>query len=174
MLYLSFMRHAKSDWCGPSANDIIRPISKKGIKKTKAVSKYLKNEKMEFDSIFCSPSLRTKQTLSCFLQHSMHKDVEIVEDQNIYEGSEENFLLRISKIKKYKNVLVITHEPQISFFVNYFLSDTKCFKKVSDLRFVTSSITTIGFDIKSWNDISNINAKFIRFIDPNLLLNRIT
>ena len=112
--------------------------------------------------------------MSCFLEHSLHKNVEIVEDQNIYEGSEENFLLRISKIKKYKNVLVITHEPQISFFVDYFLSDTKCFKKVSNLRFVTSSITTIGFDIKSWKNISNLNAKFIKFIDPNVLLDKIT
>jgi phosphohistidine phosphatase len=168
------MRHAKSDSSGPNVNDIIRSISKKGIKETKVVSKYLKNKKNKFDSIFCSPSLRTKQTLSCFLEHTLHKNVEIVEDQNIYEGSEENFLLRISKIKKYKNVLVITHEPQISFFVDYFLSDTKCFKKVSNLRFVTSSITTIGFDIKSWKNISNLNAKFIKFIDPNVLLDKIT
>jgi len=168
------MRHAESDWSEPNVNDIIRPISEKGIKKTKAVSKYLKNKKNEFDSIFCSPSLRTKQTLSCFLEHSLHKNVEIVEDQNIYEGSEENFLLRISKIKKYKNILVITHEPKISFFIDYFLSDTKCFKKISNLRFVTSSITTIGFDVKSWNNISNLNAKFIRFIDPDVLLNTIT
>ena len=57
------------------------------------------------------------------------KTIKVVYDYNLYEGSSENFLLRVSNLKKNKDVLVVTHEPQILFFIDFFLSKTDFWPK---------------------------------------------
>ena len=41
MLNLSLIRHAKSDWSNYDGDDMARPISAKGVKKTKSILKFL-------------------------------------------------------------------------------------------------------------------------------------
>ena len=84
----------------------------------------------------------------------------------MYEGNEDNFLLRISNIRRYKNVLVITHEPQILYFINYFLEHTEN----NNFDFVNSSLITLEFNISEWNELSNLNVKLKKFLDPNKLI----
>lgn len=167
MITLSFMRHANSNWNEYDAIDFNRPISKKGIKKTKIISKYLEILKIKFDLIFCSPSKRTKQTLKYLLDRSSFNNVEVIEDKLLYDGNEENFLFKISKVKNYKNILVITHEPQILFFANYFLGHKENNSDIINIKFVTSSILILEFEVNKWSDISDLNASLKHFIDPN-------
>ena len=170
MIYLNLMRHAKTDLNNYDGNDFERPICKKGILKTDAVKKYLEAKKISFDLYFCSPSVRTKQTLQCLLKNKSIKNKNIIEDYNLYDGNKENFLLKLSKIKNCKNILVLTHEPQISYFVNFFLSESDCSKKLRGLNPATSSIISIKFDSEEWDSISNLNAELSQFIDPDKLL----
>ena len=93
---------------------------KKGIKKTKLVSKYLEKNKINFDLVYYSPSIRTLQTLNCLLRNHSFGRPKIVEDYNIYKGSGEQFLVKLSKLENFTNVLVTSHESQISFFVDFF------------------------------------------------------
>ena len=170
MIYLNLMRHAKTDLNYYNANDFERPICKKGISETDAVKKYLEAKKISFDLYFCSPSVRTKQTLQCLLKNKSIKNKKIIEDYNLYDGNKENFLLKLSKIKNCKNILVLTHEPQISYFTNFFLSESNCSKKLRGFHPVTSSIISIKFDSEEWDSISNFNAELFQYIDPNKLL----
>ena len=164
------MRHAKSECSSHNRNDFDRPISKKGILQTYVIKKFLKSKNISFDFYFCSPSNRTKQTLKYLLNNESVKNTNIVEDFNLYEGDNDNFLLRLSKIQGFKNILVITHEPQISYFTNYFLGASIHSRKLSQIQPVTSSIISIKFNVDKWNFISNHNAEFSQFIDPNKLL----
>ena len=50
MLNLSLIRHAKSDWSNYDGNDMARPISSKGIKKTKKILKFLEEKKKKYYS----------------------------------------------------------------------------------------------------------------------------
>ena len=70
MIYLNLMRHAKTDLNNYNGDDFERPICKKGISETDAVKKYLEPKKISFDLYFCSPSVRTKQTLQCLFSSS--------------------------------------------------------------------------------------------------------
>ena len=78
-------------------------------------------------------------------------------------------MLRLSKVKGFKNILVITHEPQISYFIDFFLSKNNYSGKIGQIQIVTSSIISIKFNVDRWNLISNHNAEFFQFIDPNKL-----
>ena len=170
MIYLNLMRHAKSDCCSHNRNDFDRPISKKGISQIYTIKKFLKSENISYDFYFCSPSNRTKQTLEYLLSNESVKKKFIYEDFNLYEGNNDNFLLRLSKIKGFKNILVVTHEPQISYFTNYFLGEGISPGKVSYIQPHTSSIISIKFNVDNWNSISDHNAEFSQYIDPNKLL----
>ena len=46
MLNLSLIRHAKSDWNYSIQDDMNRPISKKGVNKTKKICEFLKKKKV--------------------------------------------------------------------------------------------------------------------------------
>ena len=63
MLNVTFIRHAKSEWKSFDGNDFNRDISEIGMEKTKKIASFLKKEKIIFDEVLCSPSLRTRKTL---------------------------------------------------------------------------------------------------------------
>ena len=169
MRSLSFMRHAESDLNYLDGSDFDRPIKKSGLKMTKICAEHLKKNNIRYDLLFCSPALRTKQTSSYFLSVMNLKTIEVIYDYNLYGGCSENFLLRVRNLKKYQDILVITHEPQILFFKDFFLSKTDFWFKVNDLEITTSSVFSINFDINMWNEINESNAQSYKFINPTLL-----
>ena len=169
MKSLSFMRHAESDYNYIDDSDFDRPIKKSGLKMTKICAEYLKKNNIRYDLLFCSPALRTKQTSSHFLSFMNLKTIKVIYDYNLYEGCSENFLLRLSNLKKYQDILVITHEPQILFFKDFFLSKTDFWPKIKHLEIATSSVFSIYFDIKMWNEINESNVQSYKFLNPKLL-----
>ena len=169
MKSLSFLRHAESDYNYIDDSDFDRPIKNSGLKMTKICAEYLKRNNISYDLLFCSPALRTKQTSSYFLTAMNLKTIKVVYDYNLYEGSSENFLLRVSNLKKYQDILVVTHEPQILFFKHFFLSETDFWPKIKDLEISTSSVLSINFDVNMWNEINESNVQSYKFFDPKLL-----
>ena len=169
MRSLSFMRHAESDLNNFDGIDFDRPTKKSGLNFTKICAECLKKNNIRYDLLFCSPALRTKQTSSYFLSIMNLKTIKVIYDYNLYDGCSENFLLRVSNLKKYQDILVITHEPQILFFKDFFLSKTDLWSKVKDLEISTSSVLSIDFDINMWNEINESNAQSYKFINPKLL-----
>ena len=169
MKSLSFMRHTELDPNYLDNSDFDRPIKKSGLKVIKNYAEYLKKNNIRYELLFCSPALRTKQTSTYFLSVMNLKTTKVIDDYNLYEGCSENFLLRVSNLKKYQDILVITHEPQILFFKDFFLSKTDFWPKIKDLEIVTSSIFSINFDINMWNEINESNAQSFKFLNPILL-----
>ena len=169
MLSLFIMRHANSDWSDIQVSDFNRSISSKGIEELELLSNKIKELKIEFDLIFTSPDKRTIQTFEILKESLKLSNVQIKKDNDLYEGSLENFLLKLkytSKLKK--KILIITHEPNIQWLIDFFLSsDNIESQKLSIKEFATSSITNINFSTSSWNEISNINCKFNFFINPS-------
>ena len=144
------MRHAESDPNYLDESDFDRPTKKSGLKMTQICAEHLKKNNIRYDLLFCSPALRTKQTSSYFLSVMNLKTIKVIYDYNLYEGCSENFLLRVSNLKKYKDILVVTHEPQILFFKDFFLTNTVFWPKIQNLEIATSSVLTIHFNIKSF------------------------
>ena len=169
MKSLSFMRHAESDLNYLNNNDFNRPIKKSDLKTIKICAEYLKQNNIKFEILFCSPALRAKQTSNYFLSVMNLKTIKIIDDYNLYEGCSENFLLKVSNLKRCQDILVITHEPQILFFKEFFLSNTNFWPKIKNLEIVTSSVLILNFDIKMWSEINESNVESYKFIDPKHL-----
>ena len=166
MKSLSFMRHAESDLNYLNNNDFNRPIKKSGLKTIKICAEYLKQNNIKFEILFCSPALRARQTSNYFLSVMNLKTIKIIDDYNLYEGCSENFLLKVSNLKRYQNILIITHEPQILFFRDFFFSNTNFWSKIKNLEITTSSVLTINFDIKNWSEINENSVESYKFVNP--------
>ena len=169
MKSLCFMRHAESDPNNLDESDFDRPTKKSGLKMTQICAEHLKKNDIRYDLLFCSPALRTKQTSSYFLSVMNLKTIKVIYDYNLYEGCSENFLLRVGNLKEYQDILVITHEPQILFFKDFFLSETDFWPKTKHLEIATSSVFSIYFDINMWNEINESNVQSYKFLNPKLL-----
>ena len=172
MLNLFIMRHANCDFNEDIVNDFNREISNEGKKKSNLVLKELIKKKIKFDIVHTSPSKRTLQTLEIFKQQYKFNNTQIYEDHNLYDGSLENYLLKLSNVKNhYKNILIITHEPNIYWLVDYFNNQNdKKYQNFLKRKFLSSSVLKLFFNVDSWSDISGTTCNFDFFLDPNYLI----
>ncbi|MBB1488511.1 SixA phosphatase family protein [Oceanospirillum sediminis] len=63
MKKLHLIRHAKSSWADPELKDKQRPLNKRGIKACGVMARPILMAASELDTIFCSPAVRTQQTI---------------------------------------------------------------------------------------------------------------
>jgi phosphohistidine phosphatase len=62
---LLLMRHAKSDWHAAGVpSDIARPLNARGRRDAPRMGAWLRTEQLVPDLVFCSPAVRTRQTLA--------------------------------------------------------------------------------------------------------------
>lgn len=162
MLNLYVMRHSKSSWNDNNINDFQRPLSSKGRKDIKFIIKFLRKKKIKFDLAYVSSSKRTKQTLKILKKNI---NIEIVIYSKKFYLCRENFLLNKIKStkKKYKNILIINHEPCCK---NLVLKLTK--KKLSFInkQFSTSAIAKLIFNVKNWKNLKNYSGNLTFFKTP--------
>ena len=113
MLNVTFLRHAKSEWSNFDGDDFNRDISETGIEKTKKIGSFLRNEKIVFDEVLCSPSLRTKKTLAIISVFFLNKPkVRYIKD--LYYTSGKNLFDILMLNAQKKRCLIVSHEPLLS------------------------------------------------------------
>ena len=145
-----------------------RPISAKGVKKTKKILKFLegKKKKILFKEIFCSPSRRTKETLDLLLENISNKP-KINFLENLYYSSGVD-IFRTVKLHASKNkVLVVSHEPLLSdSIVNFFIgSQNKNYLKAKE-DYTTSAFFNVSFSCSDWDKIRKSNSRINFYIKP--------
>ena len=166
MLYLTLLRHAYSEIEIDCTDDFQRDISEKGKKEMEIIGKYLKEKKIVFDEILCSPSLRTKRTSDLILKFSRNlPSIKLIDD--LYYNTTNGLLDIVMLEAKKKNVLVISHEPKLSVSISEIsneLENNDYKRAVHD--FSTSSLFQIKFSCKIWCEINKFNSKIIFFKKP--------
>lgn len=123
-LYL--VRHTTAEEGGNSAmlRDIDRELNSKGIMEAARMGAYLKGLGIELDLIVCSPSERTKATAT-ILAERFKMDVDnILIDEGLYGGGPRGYLALLNSFKEtQKNLAIVGHNPDISFFAEYLTRD---------------------------------------------------
>ncbi len=166
MLNVTFIRHAKSEWKSFDGNDFNRDISQIGMEKTKKIGSFLKKEKIIFDEVFCSPSLRTRKTLDILSPFFSNKPkVKYIED--LYHTSGKNLFDVLMLNAKKKRCLIVSHEPLLSSSIELFFND---YQNIDFVRatenFSTSSLFNASFDCENWYEINVDIAKINFFKKP--------
>ena len=133
------MRHAKSDWSGP-IGDYERPITQKGVDRTKAIVEALQNDRVKLTHAWVSPYLRAKMTLEVVLEEFQEIHEEEV-DEIVSSGMPR---LIKQKILAFHNefpessLIIIGHDPSMSSLASE-LSDKSIYMR-------TSEVCALNFD----------------------------
>ncbi|MBC33835.1 MAG: hypothetical protein CMN01_04335 [Rickettsiales bacterium] len=168
MLNLSLIRHAKSDWSNFDGDDMSRPISMKGKKKTEKILKFLekKEKQIVFKEIFCSPSRRTKETLKLLLE-KVSNDPKIYYLEDLYHSSAINIFDTVMLHAKLNRVLVVSHEPLISSSIeNFFSGSNNKYYLNAIEEYTTSAFFNVSFKCKEWFEINKAVSKINFYKKP--------
>lgn len=119
ILYLLRHGQAVSDFY---MKDFDRPLTTYGINQLTQLGTVLQMTGIHMDKIYCSPANRTRQTLDVILEKiGSHSPVEFRDE--IYEASVRTLFDLVTKTEEsIKTLLLIGHNPGISYLVDYLTS----------------------------------------------------
>ena len=172
MLNLSLIRHAESDSINFSGDDMSRPISSQGVKKTEKILCLLKKKKISFEEIFCSPSRRTMETLRLIEKVCHNPKIHYIED--LYHSSGADIFDTVMLNAKRQKVLIVSHEPLLSCSIDNFFNGSENKHYINAVEeYTTSSLFNVSFKCKDWYEIKKSNAIINFFVKPKDLYHNI-
>lgn len=161
MKYLTFIRHAKSDWDNSSSTkDIDRTLNERGRRVAPKMGVKLKELNLKPDYVVSSPSVRTRETVELVIEH-LDFDLEKVEYiDELYEASTRNISNVINSLDEACNdVILVGHNPDLTYMCEYLSNE------VLD-NIPTCGVVRISFDIDSWKMIVKGLGKMEYFVYP--------
>lgn len=156
MRRLYIIRHAKSSW-EHHVSDLERPLKTRGFNDAELVAIHTSNLFEKPEMIFCSPSKRTVQTASVFINKWKLEDIEINYINQLYDFSGTNLVKTIRECDDRINILMIfAHNFAVTDFVNTF--------GTIDISSVpTCGFIVIDFEIDFWKNIEQGQTKYSVF-----------
>jgi phosphohistidine phosphatase len=117
---LYILRHGDAGEHGdPRYKDSERPLTPKGIQRTKQMTHTLKQMEISFDAILSSPLVRAKQTAEIVARGLQLMDKLKLTEQLSLSGSMEKLVEQINAIRPVPDsVLLSGHEPYLSGFIS--------------------------------------------------------
>jgi phosphohistidine phosphatase len=115
---LYILRHGEAaDHGDPRYKENERPLTPKGIQRTRQLAHALRENEISFDVIFSSPLTRAKETAE-IVARGLKKKVELT-DTLTPSGSMGKLVEEINHIHPLpKSVLLVGHEPYLSVFIS--------------------------------------------------------
>lgn len=157
--HLILVRHAKSSWQIPGAQDFERPLNDRGLSDAPAMGKILQQKKVNCKQILCSPAARTQKTLELLSQEWKHNaPVEYPED--LYHASAKTLLAYCNSNITSLPLMIVTHNPGITEFVS----------KLCNVSI--DNIPTMGVSLIKINNLSKIemgDGELVEFLRPKSL-----
>ena len=147
MKKLILFRHAKSSW-SLDVSDRDRPLTEKGIRKTKKISIASKNILFKTEAFYSSPANRAIHTASIIINKLNLSFSNLYIEENLYTFESSKLIKFIRDIpNSFSNVICVGHNPAFTNVTNL-LSDSNM------EHLPTSSWAEITFSQNSWTDIS--------------------
>jgi phosphohistidine phosphatase len=155
------LRHGKSGWDHPELDDIKRELLPKGIHRTEQIANYLKDINIKIDQIYTSPARRALDTAKIIKQLMHLPNLEVV--QNLYPGDAEAFFnLIISLNDQINHVMIVGHNPGITYFAQQFMN-----AEIDNLP--TSGLISCKYFTPSWSEFTMCDKKLNFVVFPKNL-----
>lgn len=149
MKTLYFIRHAKSTWDFPQLSDDERPLTEKGIKRTKKLGVFLNNKEILPDILISSHANRAFHTAQIIAKKIGFPEKNIKIDRSMYSSGIDNvFSIIFGITDNYNSAMLFGHNPTFTNLANYFLEE-----KIDNLP--TSGFVCLQFETDNWNEIVN-------------------
>ena len=164
MKRLYILRHGKSSWAQPGTGDIDRPLNERGVRQVLQLHDWFKGQAQKPDKILCSPSVRTRQTLSELGDSVGGANIEYVAE--LYNGTTTSYLQHLW-IQSAECVLIVGHNPICDELARYLTTPSSpASDKLMANHFGTACMAI--FDIKKtqWSELGEADGSLVDFIRP--------
>ncbi|MBF0471410.1 MAG: histidine phosphatase family protein [Gammaproteobacteria bacterium] len=148
---LLILRHGKSDWSIPS-DDYHRPLKQRGVKGSRVIGQWLKEENIVPDLILSSPATRASLTAH-IVCHALHLDQrkKIVEQSDLYLASQDLLLRKLAQIDgDLQRIMLVGHNPGLEDLVNHLSSSP--IKTVDGKILPTASLAHFALP-RDWSEL---------------------
>ncbi|MEM6277151.1 MAG: histidine phosphatase family protein [Pseudomonadota bacterium] len=157
MKTLIVMRHAKSSWSDPGAQDIDRPLNDRGVKSAKAIGEWLTFGGFVPNLVLCSNARRTAQTW-----RNLGLEAELRFRAPLYHAPAETILAE-ARAADGECVLILGHNPGIAEFASLILDTPPSHARFRD--YPTGATLVAQFE-GAWSDLSAGKATARAFTVP--------
>lgn len=163
---LILIRHAKSSWDDPFADDHARVLNNRGTESAMAVGGWLKAGHYIPDIVLCSDAIRTQETAAGILPQLDPAPVLELSPQ-LYHAAPATMLDLLRKQTK-ATVALIGHNPGIGMLASALVKKPPAHPRFSD--YPTCATTVIDFEIDTWADAKTKGGVCVDFIVPRDLI----
>jgi len=168
MKTVTLFRHAKSGWKNNSElNDFDRPLSAKGLGEAPAMGAAMRKHKLKPDLILCSPSLRTRQTLSLAAGQAWDALPETRFEERVYEASALALFNTLSELPAHvAHVMIVGHNPGLQELAAKLAPSGSEARRRFEGQMPTAAVARFDFAIESWTELLPGTGQLRLFIFP--------
>ncbi|MBQ2261428.1 MAG: histidine phosphatase family protein [Loktanella sp.] len=161
-LTLILIRHAKSSWDDPGADDNARVLNARGRGAAPAIGGWLAAQGYVPDIMLCSDAVRTQETAALIMPHlTPAPDLQIL--PRLYHASPDSMLDLIQK-QTAPVVALIGHNPGIGLLASGLVKRRPAHPRFGD--YPTCATAVIRFDSKNWGNVAPRTGNCDDFIVP--------
>ncbi|WP_439154418.1 SixA phosphatase family protein [Yoonia sp.] len=165
-LRLILIRHAKSSWGDPFADDYARALNARGQASASAIGGWMAKHGYLPDLVLCSDAQRTRQTADLILA-ALDPSPALRLSPRLYHAARDTILDRI-KQEQAPTIAVIGHNPSIGILAGELVRDAPNHPRFGD--YPTCATTVIDFDAADWPGVGRHQGKCVDFVVPRDLI----
>jgi phosphohistidine phosphatase len=171
MLQLAILRHAKSSWDHPGADDFDRPLNARGEAAAPVMGAKLASLGFSPDLILCSPARRTRQTFEHIKAKFTNPDWHVKFDDTMYLANASDLadIVR-NRGGEARKLLLIGHNPGVHALATMLTGsgDASSLATMAE-KFPTAALAVLSFDSAQWRDIKPGTGRLETFTTPKLV-----
>jgi phosphohistidine phosphatase len=170
MKTVTLFRHAKSGEKGnPRIRDFDRPLSNRGLKAAPKMGAAMRERHLRPTLILCSPSVRTRQTLTLASTEAWDNPPKVRFDKRLYEASAQTILDVLKEVPEdADHVMIVGHNPGMQDFAVMLSVSSKERQRLKD-KLPTASVVTLEFDEELWKDLQPATGHVVLYMSPKTL-----
>jgi phosphohistidine phosphatase len=162
MKTLYMIRHAKSSWADPAANDFDRVLNDRGKRDAPKMGKRLKEKEIYPDIMLSSPAKRALSTAKRMAEALKFRKEKIKTDSNLYHADDDTILDVIRGINdKHDVAMIFGHNPGLTDFVNAIAE-----VEVNIDNVPTCGVVAFTLDVESWKNVGFKCGRLLFFDYP--------
>jgi phosphohistidine phosphatase len=171
MKTVTLFRHAKSgDKDNPDIADFDRPLARRGLKAAPKMGMAMRERNIKPDLILCSPSVRTRQTLTLAAPEAWDAEPEVRFDKRLYEASAQTlFKLLRALADETGHVMIVGHNPGLQELAVALTPPGSFAREEFKEKLPTAALASFDFDTERWRSLQPGTGQLQLSISPNML-----
>ncbi len=171
MKTITIFRHAKSgEKDNPKIDDFDRPLADKGLKAATKMGIAMRDRKLRPNLILCSPSVRTRQTLSLASAEAWDNAPRVRYDRKLYDASAQTLFQAMKELPEdVSHVMIVGHNPGLQELAVALAPLGSPARQQFKDKLATAAVATFDFDVERWRDLQPGEGQLRLSITPNSL-----